>query len=122
MARTVPWWGGLCDQRPAIHRGRDYSPWILRRPRTEYPAAFFIPLNNEPLISPTGSILEEASLNWLDLIGRVETGADTGTMEAQMQVQLRQFLLSPLSKVEERDKPLVARQMLHSLMAATACK
>ena len=77
------------------------------------PPAFFIPLNNEPLISPTGSILEEASLNWLDLIGRVETGADTGAMEAQMQVQLRQFLLSPLSKVEERDKPLVARQMLH---------
>ena len=29
-------------------------------------------------------------------------------METQMQVQLRQFLLSPLSKVEERDKPLVA--------------
>ncbi len=77
------------------------------------PPAFFIPLNNEPLISPTGSILEEASLNWLDLIGRVETGADTAAMEAQMQVQLRQFLLSPLSKVEERDKPLVARQMLH---------
>ncbi len=57
--------------------------------------------------------MEEASLNWLDLIGRVETGADTGAMEAQMQVQLRQFLLSPLSKVEERDKPLVAKQMLH---------
>ena len=77
------------------------------------PPAFFIPLNNEPLISPTGTLLEEASLNWLDLIGRVETGADTGAMEAQMQVQLRQFLLSPLSKVEERDKPLVAKQMLH---------
>jgi predicted permease len=34
-------------------------------------------------------------------------------MESQMQVQLRQFLLSPLSKVEERDKPLVAKQTLH---------
>ncbi len=30
-----------------------------------------------------------------------------------MQVQLRQFLLSPLSKVEPREKPLVAKQMLH---------
>ena len=30
-----------------------------------------------------------------------------------MLVQLRQFLLSPLSKVEERDKPLVAKQTLH---------
>jgi predicted permease len=34
-------------------------------------------------------------------------------MEAQMQVQLRQFLLSPINKLEDRDKPLVARQTLH---------
>ena len=77
------------------------------------PPAFFIPLNDEPLISPTGTILEEASLDWLDLIGRIRPGANPQAMEAQMQVQLRQFLLSPLSKVEPRDKPLVAKQMLH---------
>jgi putative ABC transport system permease protein len=77
------------------------------------PPAFFLPLNVEPLLSPTGTILEEASLDWLDLIGRIQPGADTAAMEAQMQVQLKQFLLSPLSKVEERDKPLVARQTLH---------
>jgi len=34
-------------------------------------------------------------------------------MEAQMQVELRQFLLNPESKVEERSKPLVAKQTLH---------
>ena len=77
------------------------------------PPAFYIPLDDEPLISPTGTILEEASLDWLDLIGRIRPGADPQAMEAQMQVQLRQFLLSPLSKVEPRDKPLVAKQMLH---------
>jgi predicted permease len=77
------------------------------------PPSFFLPLNVEPLISPTGNLLEEASLDWLDLIGRVHPGANTAAMEAQMQVQLRQFLLSPVSKVEERDKPLVARQTLH---------
>jgi putative ABC transport system permease protein len=77
------------------------------------PPSFFIPLHDEPLLSPTGSIFEETSLAWLDLIGRVRPGADTTAMEAQMQVQLRQFLLSPLSKVEDRDKPLVAKQMLH---------
>ncbi len=77
------------------------------------PPAFFIPLNDEPLISPTGTILEEASLDWLDLIGRIRPGANPQAMEAQMQVQLRQFLLSPLSKVEPREKPLVAKQMLH---------
>jgi predicted permease len=77
------------------------------------PPAFFLPINMEPLISPTGTILEEASLDWLDLIGRIQPGADTSVMESQMQVELRQFLLSPLSKVDERDKPLVAKQTLH---------
>ena len=76
------------------------------------PPAFFMPLNVEPLISPTGTLLEEASLDWLDLIGRINPGANTTAMETQMQVQLKQFLLSPLSKVEERDKPLVTRQTL----------
>jgi putative ABC transport system permease protein len=77
------------------------------------PPAFFIPLNKEPLLSPTGTVLEEPSLQWLDLIGRVRPGAHPQSMEAEMQVQLRRFLLSPLSKVEERDKPLVAKQTLH---------
>ncbi|AXC11047.1 ABC efflux pump, inner membrane subunit [Acidisarcina polymorpha] len=77
------------------------------------PPGFFLPLNVEPLVAPTSSILEDASLDWLDLIGRIKTGANTSSMEAQMQVQLKQFLLSPLSKVEDRDKPLVAKQTLH---------
>jgi predicted permease len=77
------------------------------------PPSFFIPIHNEPALSPTGTILEDPSLQWLDLIGRIRPGADPRAMEAQMQVQLRQFLLSPLSKVEERDKPLVAKQTLH---------
>jgi putative ABC transport system permease protein len=77
------------------------------------PPSFFLPLNDEPLITPTGSILEEASLDWLDLIGRIQPGANTTAMEAQMQVQLRQFLMSPLSKLEDRSKPLVAKQTLH---------
>jgi putative ABC transport system permease protein len=77
------------------------------------PPAFFLPLNVEPLVKPTGSVLNEPSLMWLDLIGRVHPGANVQAMEAEMQVQLRQFLLSPISKVEERDKPLVAKQTLH---------
>jgi putative ABC transport system permease protein len=77
------------------------------------PPNFFIPLNDEPLIRPTRAILKDASLDWLDLIGRIRPGANTQAMEAHMQVQLRQFLLSPLSKIEESEKPLVAKQTLH---------
>lgn len=77
------------------------------------PPAFWIPLADEPLIEPTNALLDDPALDWLDLIGRIKPGANTGAMEAQMQVQLRQFLLSPESKVQERDKPLVAKQTLH---------
>ncbi len=77
------------------------------------PTEFWLPLMSEPVIEPANAILDEAELDWLDLIGRVKPGADQKAMEAQMQVILRQFLLSPISKVEDRSKPLVAKQTLH---------
>jgi predicted permease len=77
------------------------------------PTAFWLPLAAEPVMEPTNSLLDAPELDWLDLIGRIKPGADTRAMEAQMQVELRQFLLSPLSKVEDRSKPLVAKQTLH---------
>jgi putative ABC transport system permease protein len=77
------------------------------------PNSFWIPLTAEPVIEPANSILNDAALDWLDLIGRIKSGADKKTMEAQMQVELRQFLLSPESKVEDRSKPLVGKQTLH---------
>jgi predicted permease len=76
------------------------------------PPSFWLPLAAEPVIQPANSVLNDASLDWLDLIGRTKPGADKKTMEAQMQVELRQFLLSPESKVEDRSKPLVAKQTL----------
>ncbi|MBZ5522632.1 MAG: ABC transporter permease [Acidobacteriia bacterium] len=77
------------------------------------PPDFWIPLAAEPLIEPTNSLMNDAALQWLDVIGRIKSGSNTKAMEAQMQVELRQFLLSPESKVEERNKPLVARQTLY---------
>jgi putative ABC transport system permease protein len=77
------------------------------------PPSFWLPLNAEPVIEPAVSVLNDAELDWLDLIGRVRPKADTKAMEAQMQVELRQFLLSPESKVEDRSKPLIAKQTLH---------
>jgi predicted permease len=77
------------------------------------PTAFWVPLAAEPLLEPANSLLNDPALDWLDLIGRLQPGANTKAMEAQMQVTLRQFLLSPESKVEDRSKPLVAKQTLH---------
>ncbi|MCU1221767.1 MAG: efflux pump, inner rane subunit, partial [Candidatus Angelobacter sp.] len=77
------------------------------------PPSFWLPLVSESVIEPAVSVLNDAALDWLNLIGRVKPGADTKAMEAQMQVELRQFLLSPESKVEDRSRPLVAKQTLH---------
>lgn len=77
------------------------------------PASLWLPLNDEPVIEPAIAILPDPALDWLDLFGRIKPGADTKAMQAQMQVELRQFLLSPLSKVEDRYRPLIAKQTLH---------
>src|SRR5215472_6889458 len=77
------------------------------------PASLWVPLADQPVLEPVNQLLDDAALDWLDLIGRVKPGADTKAMEAQMQVVLRQFLLSPLSKVEDRYRPLIAKQTLH---------
>jgi hypothetical protein len=77
------------------------------------PPAFFIPLNDEPLDFANRHDLEEASLDWLDLIGRIRPGATPPPWKRRCRCSCGNFCLSPLSKVEERDKPLVAKQTLH---------
>jgi len=77
------------------------------------PPSFWLLLSIEPQIEPATAVLDVPELSWLDLIGRVSPGADQKAMEAQMQVELRQFLMSPESKTEERSKPLIPKQTLH---------
>jgi putative ABC transport system permease protein len=80
---------------------------------SDNPVSFWIPLASEPQLSQTGSVLERGDLQWLNLLGRLRPGADQKQVEARMQVELRQFLQSPLSKVEPRDLVLVPKQTLH---------
>jgi len=77
------------------------------------PPAFWIPLNAETRLEPAWSFMDQPSWNWLHLIGRAKPGSDIKAMEAQMQVELRQFLLSPLGKVEDRAKALIPRQTVY---------
>ncbi|MBO0911668.1 MAG: ABC transporter permease, partial [Acidobacteria bacterium] len=81
---------------------------------TADPASFWIPLSDSPLVEAGGfDVLDSPELDWLNLIGRVQPGADLKQIEAHLQVELRQFLLSPISKVEKRDAMLVPKQTLH---------
>ena len=81
---------------------------------TTDPASFWIPLNDSPAISGGSfNVLESPELDWLNLIGRIRPGADRKKLEAELQVELRQFLQDPVSKVEARDAGLIPKQTLH---------
>ena len=77
------------------------------------PASFWIPLNKEPLVLGTSSVLESPELNWLNVFGRLRPGVNQKQIEAELQVELRQFLASPLSKLDARDSGLIPKQTLH---------
>ena len=81
--------------------------------RLQYTPAFWIPLANEPLINGSSSILEFPQQDWLDVIGRITPGADVKSIEAHMQVELQQWLLSPVAKLQPGERALVAKQTLH---------
>ena len=63
--------------------------------RMEAAPAFWIPLNAEVAIDKSGNLLQFGDQDWLDITGRLAPGADPKTIEAQMQVELRQWLLGP---------------------------
>jgi predicted permease len=81
---------------------------------TSDPASFWIPLSDEPTIEGGAfDVLDVPEMDWLNLIGRLEPGANQKQMEARLQVELRQFLMNPISKVEKRAQVLVPKQTLH---------
>jgi predicted permease len=81
--------------------------------RLESTPAFWIPLQDEPLLDRTATLLDFPTLDWLDLIGRIAPGVDPRQIEAQLQVELRQWLLSPVAKLDAGERALVPKQTLH---------
>jgi predicted permease len=80
--------------------------------RLEHPPAFWIPLSDELLID-NRQLLDLPEQDWLDVIGRIKPGADVKQIEARMQVELQQWLLSPVSKLHSEERALVPKQTLH---------
>ncbi|MGA8224472.1 MAG: ADOP family duplicated permease, partial [Candidatus Acidiferrales bacterium] len=77
------------------------------------PAAFWIPLADEPLINGPSSIIDFPVQDWLDVIGRIAPGADPKQIEAHMQVELQQWLLSPIAQLHPGERELIPKQTLH---------
>ena len=75
--------------------------------------AFWVPLNDEVLTDGPQNLLQFPESGWLDLIGRLAPGANPKAIEAQMQLQLKQFLLRPDAKLQPGEASLVPKQTLH---------
>jgi predicted permease len=77
------------------------------------PPAFWLPIHLVPSLTPIDAdLLERGDQQWLNLIGRVAPGAKPAAIQAQMQVELRQFLESPLANILSSERPLIPRQYL----------
>jgi putative ABC transport system permease protein len=74
---------------------------------------FWLPLTTEPLIAGPTSRLRNPRLAWLDLIGRLQPGTNPKTLEAQLQVELHQWLASHVPDMTAPEKTLWQQQTLH---------
>lgn len=81
--------------------------------RIESPPAFWIPLEAGRVIAGTETLLNFPDSDWLDITGRIAPGADPKRIEAQMQLELKQWLLSPIAKLDAGERSLVPKQTLH---------
>ena len=77
------------------------------------PPALWLPIQLLPVIRPIDAdLLERGGLEWLNLIGRLAPGAKPAAIQAQMQVELRQFLESPVAEIVGPQRTLIPRQYL----------
>jgi predicted permease len=81
--------------------------------RLERVPAFWIPLEAGRVIGQNPSLLDFPTSDWLDLIGRLAPGADPKSIEAHLQLELKQWLLSPVAKLDAGEVALVPKQTLH---------
>lgn len=79
---------------------------------TTIPPSFWLPLNLMPMLQPEEGLLDHPEYQWLNLIGRFRPGADVAAIQARMQVELQQFLRSPLSKLDSSDRLMISKQYL----------
>ena len=73
---------------------------------------FWLPLATEPLIAGATSRLKNPRLGWLALIGRVRPGANPQSLEAQLQVELHQWLASHVPEMTAQERGLLQKQTI----------
>jgi predicted permease len=75
------------------------------------PPDFFLPLTTEPFVESDAD-LNKVNLHWLDLIGRIQPGTMPASVEAEMRVELKQWLRSHWSEMSANDRANFPNQTL----------
>src|SRR2546430_15387879 len=75
------------------------------------PPDFFLPLNAEPFVQVDAD-LKKYSTHWLDLIGRIQPGAKPASIEAEMRVELKQWLRSHWGEMDANERAKFSEQTL----------
>lgn len=75
------------------------------------PPDFFLPLNTEPLVESDDD-LDKHEVHWLDLIGRIQPGASPASIEAEMRVELKQWLRSHWGEMSASERTKFPEQTL----------
>jgi len=76
------------------------------------PPDFFLPLNTEPY-AESDSDLNKYDTHWLNLIGRIRPGTAPATIEAEMRVALKQWLLSHWGEMSANDRVKFPEQTVY---------
>jgi predicted permease len=76
------------------------------------PPDFFLPLNTEPFVEVDAD-LKKYDIHWLDLIGRIQPGAKPASIEAEMRVELKQWLRSHWGEMSANDRAKFPSQTVY---------
>jgi putative ABC transport system permease protein len=77
------------------------------------PPAFWLPIQLVPSLTPIDAdLLAQGDQQWLNLIGRIAPGAKPAAIQSQLQVELLQFLESPVANIIGPYRALIPRQYL----------
>jgi putative ABC transport system permease protein len=74
---------------------------------------FWLPLTTELLIDGATARLKRPNGNFLDLLGRVRPGVNPKSLEAELKVELHNWLASHVPDMEPNEKQLWQQQTLH---------
>jgi predicted permease len=80
---------------------------------TQTPPEFYLPLATEAIVDNETPKLHRPSVHWLEVIGRVRPGASAARIEAEMRVELKQWLRSHWGEMTATERSNFAEATLY---------